>query len=135
MERNKFRRLFLNYFLISWHLFAFMIIFLFFCGSFLHRLSSYGEKNQSLEKQTLRYSGGVLAERGAEEGWRMMNQFYKHFIVVAMLSESRKSHQLRFLPLSVSTWWMDEGERNLLCCRLFNHLLSHSVCNGWKSIM
>lgn len=111
MERNKFRRLFLNYFLISWHLFAFMIIFLFFCGSFLHRLSSYGEENQSLEKQMLRYSGGVLAERGAEEGWRMMNQFYKHFIVVAMLSESRKSHQLRFLPLSVSPGeWMKARE-------------------------
>lgn len=71
MEWNKLRRLFLNYFLISWHLFAFMIIFSFdeVFRPFACHLKR--RKNQSLRKQTEARNGSG----GQTKGWRMMNQF------------------------------------------------------------
>lgn len=123
-----------DYFSITfWLVGIYSLLWLFFlthfCGSFACRLMA--RKNQSLEKQMPR-----LERRTASgEGWRMMNQFYKHFIVVAMARKRRVEENPINRDFLLSTWWADESERNLLCCWLFNHLLSHSKCNGWKSIM
>lgn len=93
MERNKLRRLFLNYFLISWHLFAFMIIFL-LGDSFPFYFSSpacllitskkrrKGKKEKSIARKTNNWGkrSGSEVERVKDNGWaglgwRMMNQF------------------------------------------------------------
>lgn len=136
MERNKFGRLFLNYFLISWHLFAFMIVFPLRLSPVV--LRGKRVENQSQGKQTLR-----LRTERQEKGWtRMMNQFYK---------EAEKISLLRF-P-SASTWWMDglaweeiyyAAEHLIIYYRFRGVMVGNRWCkrdfqcligNGWKAFI
>lgn len=82
MEWNKLRRLFLNYFLISWHLFAFMIIsrLCVSCAASSPVVLG-GRKNQSLEKQTVIEAKSSSGRHKKGEKWWINLQIFEHWRV------------------------------------------------------